>query len=109
MQKIYLSIVLLIVTNTLFSQAEYLDKTFGNNGYAVTNFKGGAVLNSIAIQVDGKIVAAGTNNGNFAVSRYNADGSTDNSFGTNGKVVTDLGNTEDAGSLVLQADGKIIV
>ncbi|MES2837630.1 MAG: T9SS type A sorting domain-containing protein [Bacteroidota bacterium] len=72
------------------------------------------VANSIAIQPDGKIILAGYSNdvvnNNFALVRYNNNGSLDNSFGTNGKVITPIGNPESMGySVCLQADGKIIV
>ena len=50
---------------------------------------------SVALQTDGKIVAAGySENGSdevFAVLRYATDGSLDPTFGTGGKVTTDLG------------------
>jgi uncharacterized delta-60 repeat protein len=69
--------------------------------------------NCVAVQGDGKIVAAGNaNNGSnddFALARYNADGSLDTTFGTGGKVTTDFGGDDAVLSLVLQADGKIVV
>lgn len=71
---------------------------------------------AIAFQRDGKIVAVVS--GGFAVARYNADGSLDPSFGTGGKVVTQLNTTdriedasgvyEGAGMVTLQSDGKIV-
>lgn len=85
----------------------------------------------LVIQPDGKIVAAGTTRiislfGNlqdvilydivqeesdFALARYNSDGSLDLTFGDGGKVTTDLGDTylEGASAVALQADGKIVV
>lgn len=64
----------------------------------------------VAVQVDGKILVAGKSNYTFALIRLNADGTLDNSFGTGGKVTTDIANGDNHGtSLVLQADGKIIV
>jgi uncharacterized delta-60 repeat protein len=38
----------------------------------------------VVVQPDGKIVVAGQNDANFAVVRYNADGSLDTSFGDGG-------------------------
>ena len=66
---------------------------------------------SVTVQTDGKIVVAGLSDGNFALVRYNANGSLDTSFNTTGKVVTDLGiNTTDGGYAVkAQADGKLVV
>ena len=65
------------------------------------------------IQSDGKIVAAGrTSVGggyDFALVRYNANGSLDTSFGTNGIVTTPIGGyTEYVSALGIQSDGKIV-
>ena len=47
--------------------------------------------------------------GDFALARYNRDGSLDTSFGSGGKATTDFGNTFDsANSVAIQADGKIV-
>lgn len=75
---------------------------------------GGGNCNAVAIQVDGKIVVAGHirdtfNNSDFAVVRYNIDGSLDTSFG-GGKVFTPIGTGDDKASAVaIQPDGKILV
>ena len=51
---------------------------------------------SVAIQSDGKIVAAGHSdngsNDDFALVRYNTDGSLDTSFDSDGKVTTAIGS-----------------
>ena len=52
------------------------------------------------IQSDGKMIAAGvsdagTSTRDFALVRYNTDGTLDASFGSGGKAVTDLGSTSD--------------
>ena len=51
---------------------------------------------SVAIQSDGKIVAAGYSNngsnGDFALVRYNTDGSLDTNFDSDGKVTTAIGS-----------------
>ncbi len=65
-------------------------------------------------QADGKILVAGTtNNGSntdFALVRYNVDGSLDTSFGTGGIVTTAIGTgADDAWAVTLQTDGKILV
>ncbi|MCZ7624564.1 MAG: delta-60 repeat domain-containing protein [Candidatus Methylomirabilis sp.] len=61
-------------------------------------------------QPDGKLVATGTSNHNFALARYNPDGSLDTSFGTGGKVVTTFfgGCCGRTVALVLQPDGKLV-
>ncbi|MCZ4409157.1 T9SS type A sorting domain-containing protein [Cryomorphaceae bacterium 1068] len=92
-----------------------IDNTFGPNGVVTTDLGGlDDVLRSIAIQPDGKIVVAGlSDNGanfDFAVARYNSDGSLDNGFSFNGVVSTDFGGVGDgARSVLLQPDGKIVV
>src|SRR5206468_652342 len=89
-----------------------LDATFGAGG-KVTTPVGSAddYADALLVQPDGKLVAAGNVEGSdrdFAVVRYNADGSLDGSFGTGGKVITPLGSSDDvAFSLVLQPDGKL--
>jgi uncharacterized delta-60 repeat protein len=92
-----------------------LDTTFGLAGVVTTSFgTAGCFASAIVIQGDGKIVAAGTNyldfssNSDFAVARYNADGSLDSTFG-GGFVSTDFNQGLDAAlSVVLQGDGKIV-
>lgn len=69
---------------------------------------------AVAIQPDGKIVAAGYANGassDFAVVRYLDDGRLDGTFGAagTGKVTIDLGSVDRAAALVLQPDGAIVV
>lgn len=92
-----------------------LDASFGSGGVVDTDFAAGAdVATSVALQADGRIVVAGLARigaGNdFAVARYNADGTPDTSFGTGGKVTTDIaGGSEGAPSLALQPDGKIVI
>jgi len=73
-----------------------------------------ARLEALAIQADGRIVAAGyswngTNN-DIALARYNVNGSLDTTFDTDGKLTTPIGTGSDiANSVVIQADGKIVV
>jgi uncharacterized delta-60 repeat protein len=91
-----------------------LDNNFDADGKLTTEFFGslddGAA--SVLVQTDGKIVAAGTTNvGNyqFALVRYNSDGSLDNTFDSDGKVTTLIGNSSQGSSACLQVDGKILV
>ncbi|MBK8465040.1 MAG: InlB B-repeat-containing protein [Chloracidobacterium sp.] len=95
-----------------------LDSSFGNGGKVTTSILGSAICLSLALQADGKIVAAGfatdTLSGNFssvfALTRYNSNGSLDTTFGSGGKVTTPIGNTDDlAFSVSIQQDGKIVV
>lgn len=66
-----------------------LDSTFGTNGIAGTDVVAGApdVLQSMIVQPDGKIVAAGSSGNNQCLVRYQNDGSLDNTFGISGKVI----------------------
>lgn len=86
-----------------------LDVTFGDAGRAASPF----FAVSIARQTDDKIVVAGSttaDGGDFAVARYNSNGTFDTSFDIDGKVTTDLGNTFDrANGVAIQTDGKIVV
>ncbi|HYV92880.1 MAG TPA: T9SS type A sorting domain-containing protein [Chitinophagales bacterium] len=100
---------------TSLAQDGSLDPTFGTNGVVTTpiGFTDESA-HSIAIQPNGKIVVAGSSeNGpqdDFALVRYNTDGSLDNTFSTDGKVTTPIGTYEDYGnSVAIQSDGKIVV
>ncbi len=98
-----------------FTGGGSLDTTFGAGGKVVTPIRNAEDLaRGTVIQSDGKIiVVGGSSNGSnldFAIARYNADGSLDNSFGTNGKVTTPIGSSDDeAFSAAIQTDGKIVV
>jgi uncharacterized delta-60 repeat protein len=89
------------------------DGTFGNGG--VASAKVGVNVNALfalAVQPDGKIVAAGTadpgsGNTGFAVARFLSDGTLDQSFGDHGTVVTSFVGT--AETVAIQSDGKIVV
>jgi uncharacterized delta-60 repeat protein len=95
------------------------DSTFNGTGRKV--FAVGASLDfgdNIALQPDGKIIMTGAsmNLGGMAslgVSRVNADGSFDNSFGTAGVSIVDLGGLPSQGGfepeIVIQPDGKIVI
>src|SRR5918992_350220 len=79
-----------------------LDPTFDGDGKVTTDFAGATdEANAISIQADGKIVAAGVAriglNGSqdFALARYNANGSLDTTFSGDGKVTTDFASAND--------------
>jgi uncharacterized delta-60 repeat protein len=91
-----------------------IDTSFGNAGTVDTAFTESALANGVALQADGKIVAVGTRafsaNPNFIVARYNANGSVDATFGSDGNLSIDFFGFTDAGENVLvQPDGKIVV
>jgi uncharacterized delta-60 repeat protein len=62
-------------------------------------------------QPDGKRLVAGYAGGNWAIARYNTDGSLDPTFGGgDGKSVNDLGSASDCAlNISLRPDGKIIL
>jgi uncharacterized delta-60 repeat protein len=92
-----------------------LDETFGGDGLVASDGSGGGddYARALALQPDGKIIAAGhTNNGvdyDFALARYNPDGSLDGGFDADGWQTADLGGNEQARAVVLQPDGKILL
>ena len=91
---------------------------FAGDGTAVTILPGLSSAGvDVAVLPDGKyIVASGANTAtagqdiDFALVKYNADGSLDTSFGTGGQVITAVNtNNEIVNRMVVQDDGKIIV
>jgi uncharacterized delta-60 repeat protein len=95
-----------------------LDPSFGLGGRVLTDIDFSTdIAYAVAVQADGKLVAVGTTYTNndytdedFAIVRYNADGSPDPGFGANGRVTTDFpGLATVASSVLVQPDGKILV
>jgi uncharacterized delta-60 repeat protein len=90
-----------------------LDASFGTNGKIIGPLYSGAMVgNDIALQPDGKISTVGgvfLAGWEFAVHRYNANGTLDASFGAGGVVITPIGEFAIARSVAIQADGKIVV
>jgi uncharacterized delta-60 repeat protein len=92
-----------------------LDMTFSGDGKQTTDFLFGAddEANDVAIQASGRIVAVGTAFGgptgyDFALARYNANGTLDTSFSTDGRKRTNFGNPDIASGVALQGDGRIV-
>lgn len=112
----------LIITLSIFSvcislqsQPGSLDLSFGTDGTVMlsdnTSIQRGFTG---AVQGDGKILIGGLQENNnvqdFSVARYNTDGTLDNSFGQNGLVVFDGGETaESVWTIMVQSDGKILL
>lgn len=88
-----------------------LDSSFGTGGRVTLGFDEGAVgeLNALALQPDGKLVAAGA--GGYlhysALARFGSDGQVDTGFGSNGRVLQALGANSEVFALAVQPDGKI--
>src|SRR6266508_1854718 len=82
-------------------------------GYPAIAAESSAFGNSVAAQHDGKIVVSGYAEvggvDQFALVRYNSDGSLDTSFNSSGKVTTAVGaGTCKGQGVALQEDDKIV-
>jgi uncharacterized delta-60 repeat protein len=92
-----------------------LDATFNGTGRVDTPMGPGSIFGvGAALQPDGKIVVAGRRRNfpddDFALVRYNTDGTLDSAFGAGGTVTTPIGVGDDrAAALAMQSDGKIVV
>lgn len=107
-------------TKYVFSLARYntdgtLDNTFGTAGKISTSIQTATdQIYAMVIQPDGKIVVGGVssstaNSYDWALARYNTNGTLDNTFGTNGIVISSLSTKQDyLYKVLLQNDGKII-
>ncbi|MFN8487969.1 MAG: hypothetical protein U0350_10275 [Caldilineaceae bacterium] len=93
-----------------------LDTGFHGDGKVFTPFKQTTGAYTVAVQPDGKIVAAGSadadgsGNWDFALVRYLPDGTLDATFGQHGVVFTDFppGNHDEINALLLRSDGKMV-
>ncbi|MCW8377366.1 calcium-binding protein [Streptomyces justiciae] len=85
-----------------------LDGGFGTGGVVTTDFGPTSAVNDLAVQPDDRILAGGSTGGDFALARYNADGTADTGFATGGRTTTDFGAFDRVGALALQTDGKIV-
>jgi uncharacterized delta-60 repeat protein len=78
-------------------------------GKKVFDYGGFDVANAVLVQPDGRIVVAGTGNGDFAITRLNPDGSFDPSFDGDGTAGADFGGADYAYAVALQPDDRIVV
>ena len=108
--------------DTYFAIARYnsdgsLDNTFSFDGKVTTSVNGNNYGESLALQSDGKILVGGYSSQlnsvkrDFAIARYNSDGTLDNTFSQDGKLTIDIGtNQDDYGCcIVVQPDGRILM
>jgi uncharacterized delta-60 repeat protein len=96
-----------------------LDRTFGSGGTVLEYFGRYNLAYGLAIQPDGKILAAGYQQNGLApgpdfsvtplIVKYNPDGSRDSGFGNAGVAAVNLGGVDSARSLAIQPDGKILL
>lgn len=85
-----------------------LDTTFGSDGRVMTGLAYSDDC-SLAILPNGQILVAAQLSGNFAVQRYNSNGSVDTSFGTGGTALANFGGGDESTAITLQPDGKIVL
>ncbi len=84
-----------------------LDTSFSGDGKVTTAFPPlQAQAFSATLQADGKILLAGSNQGVFALARYNTDGSLDTSFSDDGMITYPQSLNDSA---TIQDDGKILI
>ena len=91
-----------------------LDTSFADSGKVVTSVAKNGSADSLAMQGDGKIVAAGNSfieggNNDFGVVRYNANGTLDTIFNGTGKATADFGAHDLGHSVAVHGDGRIVV
>src|SRR3954463_1749470 len=86
---------LMLTTGVAYAGPGDLDGTFGAGGIVLRSFgpAGSDDATAVALQADGKIVVAGASDvagtSDFALARFNTDGTPDRSFGDDGFVLTD--------------------
>src|SRR6266481_1782734 len=91
-----------------------LDTSFADSGKLTTCIAKNSSADSLAMQSDGKIVVAGNsfidgNNNDFAIVRYNANGTLDTTFNETGKATADFGARDGGHSVATRGDGRIVV
>lgn len=113
--SLFTTLSLLVGTSSAQADPGSLDPTFGKDGIVTTAIGSrGSAAWAVAIQPNGKIISAGVSQEaggptEFALTRHNADGSPDTTFGSDGVVTTAIGSGAKASSIALQSDGKIVV
>ncbi|HEX3327576.1 MAG TPA: hypothetical protein VHV50_11320, partial [Actinomycetota bacterium] len=119
-----ISVVVAVLVLTLFPALAFagpgdLDTTFSGDGKQTTDFPFGfSQANATVSQPDGKVVAVGSvlrstsgdlSFNDFALARYNGNGTLDTTFSGDGKQRIDFGLDDQATGVALQPDGKIVV
>lgn len=92
-----------------------VDTNFGSSGRSVLTVAGfNTRVEGVALQPDGKVVVCGSafdaaGNGTILLARYLVNGELDLSFGTAGKVLTQVGQNSNALDSAIQSNGKIVI
>jgi uncharacterized delta-60 repeat protein len=114
------TVVSLLAFTVVLAAPGDLDTTFGGDGRVISfpvpsNPGRSDTVFGLEIQADGKIIAAGfsgvpsTATSDFALIRYNTDGTLDSTFSADGRQITNFGGIDQAYDVALQPNGKIVV
>ncbi len=119
LRVMYAALTALCVTAIVQAADGDLDPTFGVGGEVLTDFAGSAdYAYAMVLDGNGKIVVAGYtlrllhpgSNREFALARYEADGTLDGTFGSGGRVETDFaGGADSAWAVAIDRSGRIVV
>ncbi|WP_309640138.1 T9SS type A sorting domain-containing protein [Flavobacterium sp.] len=108
MRKIYTSLLLFSIT-VAFPQSGELDLNFGVSGFLITQNEDLDTGHSLTVMPNDQIVMVGGYD-NFTAIKLMADGTYDNTFGTQGQLLVNFAGYNAAGKeVVVQPDGKIII
>jgi uncharacterized delta-60 repeat protein len=88
-----LTLLTFTFSQSVTADAGERDTTFGTDGYVITDIAS-ATDKSFDLTTDskGRIILVGFTGGDFAIIRYQVNGTLDTSFGNNGVVITDFGD-----------------
>lgn len=98
-----------------FTSSGELDQSFGMGGVVTTMVQNMCSGNAVAVASSGKIYVAGSTSilshtaSDIIVISYNADGTLNPNFGTNGIATIDLNIADYGNAIGIQSDGKIVV
>lgn len=113
-----IAVTALLVSSLLINQVQAaagdLDTSFGTGGTRISSmYNSYDRLTDLALQKDGKMIAAGysiaTNRYDFVVARYSSDGNLDRTFSGDGRTATDFGGSDFGHDVAIQANGRIVV
>ena len=108
-------VVASMLSMSLHAQTPTFDTSFGNDGKVITSLQESNdydAITSVFLQPDGKIIACAEteiSNNTAVLMRFNADGSPDSGFGTNGKLFTGNYIEHPNENFRLLPDGKMIL
>ncbi|MBF29474.1 MAG: hypothetical protein CL447_06445 [Acidimicrobiaceae bacterium] len=96
-----------------YTSAGALDTTFGSSGISTVYFNGNSYGRSLEVDSQGRILVGGHafigGDEDYALARFDSGGALDATFGSSGKVTTELGSYDRAIAVRVQSDGKIVL